>query len=151
MTKYTISTFTRLSKSDEPLQFWGVGDEAETLGRAILGSAPTPLGEVVVYDAEGLVEHFEASFTAACSEPACRTLVSECDHETEAIEWVEFNIAGAWIGDRTPITLARFCAEHDLQTVACPCPLAELDTWWENRVAEAEKRGLAAPHEGKAA
>lgn len=141
MSKYTISTFAKLSRSDEPLQFWGAGKEAELLGRSILGLAPTPLGDVVVYDAEGLVEQFELDYTTACTEAACRTLASECDHQTEAIEWVEFNIAGAWIGDRTPITLARFCAEHDMQTAACPCPLAELDTWWENRVSEAEKRG----------
>jgi hypothetical protein len=147
MNKYTISTLARIQKSNEPYQLWGTGDEVETLGRAIIGTAPTPLGPVVVYDAESLVEHFAADYAASCDDPAHR----DCDHETEAIEWVEFNIAGAWIGDRTPITLARFCAEHDMQTVACPCPLAELDTWWENRVAEAEKRGIAAPHEGKVA
>lgn len=147
MNKYTISTFTKLSKSDEPYLFWGEGEEAEELGRSILGTAPTPLGPVVVYDSEGLVELFEADYATACDEQGH----DECDHYGEAVDWVEFNIAGAWIGDRTPITLARFCAEHDMQTVACPCPLAELDSWWENRVSEAEKRGIAAPHEGKAA
>jgi hypothetical protein len=25
--------------------------------------------------------------------------------ETEAYEWVEFNITGAWLGDKTPIVI----------------------------------------------
>ena len=147
MSKYTIATYTSLLKSNEPYLVWGQGDEAEALGAAVIGTAPTPLGPVAVYDSEMLVEHFLAAFAAACGDQAH----AACDHETEAVEWVEFNITGAWIGDRTPITLARFCDEHEMQTVACPCPLSEFDTWWENRAGEAEKRGLVAGHEGKAA
>jgi hypothetical protein len=147
MSKYTIATYTGLTKSDEPYLVWGEGDEATALGIAVIGTAPTPLGPVAVYDSEMLVEHFLTAFATACADPAH----AACDHETEAIEWVEFNIAGAWIGDRTPVTLARFCDEHEMQTVACPCPLSEFDTWWENRVAEAEKRGLLPEHEGKVA
>lgn len=51
---------------------------------------------VVVYDYDKLVDVF----------------VQQGMKEDESIEWIDFNILGAWIGEDTPIVLMENHGEH---------------------------------------
>jgi hypothetical protein len=144
MAKYRIATFTQIDRQGGQHLFYG--SRPEEYAMAILGLGSTPLGDVVVYDEETLVELEEASYAASCS----KSDHTECDHWTEAVEFVGTGNQ-PWVGDHTYMIIPRQCEEHDMLSIACPCPLSTLDPWGENRAAEAEKRGIAAPHEGEAA
>jgi hypothetical protein len=141
MPKYRIATLNALKKSGEPYIYYG--NSPEDYAMAILGVAETPLGPVVVYDEETLVEMEDASYVASCEEPSH----DECDHRTAAEEFVGPGNQ-PWVGPYSYMIVQRFCEEHEMQTAACPCPLSEFDTWWKNRIDEAEKR---AADSGKAA
>jgi hypothetical protein len=47
---------------------------------------------VIIYDYELLVAQF----------------IEDGMTEEEAMEWVDYNIVGAWLGERTPVILYRF-------------------------------------------
>jgi hypothetical protein len=139
MPKYRIATIKTV-----PADALLVGnDEAERLyyAPAIIGVAETPLGEVVVYDADGLIEILESDYADEAGDEAYDLAVS----------FFEYNMQGSWNGERSPIHLYRECMEHDMATNACPCPMSVLDHWGENRIAEAAKRAAAAADSGKAA
>ena len=51
---------------------------------------------VVVYDYDKLVDVF----------------IQQGMEEEESIEWIDFNILGAWIGEDTPIVLMENHGEH---------------------------------------
>ena len=139
MPKYRIATIKTVP---EDAKLVG-GDEAERLhyAPAIIGVAETPLGEVVVYDADGIIEILTADYADEEGD----------DIYERATEFFSFNIEGSWNGDRSPIHLYRECVEHEMATNACPCPMSVLDHWGENRIAEAAKRAAAAADTGKAA
>ena len=51
---------------------------------------------VVVYDYDKLVDVF----------------IQQCMEDEESIEWIDFNILGAWIGEDTPIVLMENHGEN---------------------------------------
>lgn len=59
---------------------------------AIIGFCDTPKGPVAVYNYELLVQVFERMYRGKLDDP----------HEA-AVEWVEYNIVGAYLGDGTPL------------------------------------------------
>lgn len=54
--------------------------------------------EVALYSYELLVEHFKNEYLSDTENP-----VSEDEAETDAMEWVDFNVAGGYLGIRTPM------------------------------------------------
>lgn len=55
--------------------------------------------EVAMYDKELLIELFRNDFSSHAEEDP------EEDFELQAIEWVEYNIEGAYLGKYTPVIL----------------------------------------------
>jgi hypothetical protein len=58
--------------------------------------------EVAIYSYEALVEHFKNEFLNNDEEP-----LSEDDAEVEAMEWVDYNIAGGYLGIYTPLIITN--------------------------------------------
>ena len=56
--------------------------------------------EVAIYSYEALVEHFKNEFLSDKEEP-----LSEDDAEVEAMEWVDYNVAGGYLGIYTPLII----------------------------------------------
>ena len=144
MSKIRISTLSQILRTGENYLFYG--SRREEYEMAILGLGTTPLGDVVVYDEETLVELEAASYAATCG----KSDHAECDYWFDAVEFVGIGNQ-PWAGDRSYMILPRYCEEHEMLSMACPCPLSTLDPWGENRVNEAKKRGLIADQEGQAA
>lgn len=69
------------------------GCDAAIVGIGLRAAAES----VVVYDYDLLIECF----------------VKDGMSHDEAVEWVEFNIVGAYVGDRTPIILQRYAPTSD--------------------------------------
>ncbi len=59
------------------------------------------LVEVAIYSYERLVNHFKEEYLSDEENP-----ISEDDAEIDAIEWVDFNIAGGYLGIRTPLIIS---------------------------------------------
>lgn len=62
--------------------------------------------ELAVYSYSRLVEVFESHFAADGVYDD-----EDYDAHTAAVEWVDFNIVGAWVGDMTPIILMDYGVE----------------------------------------
>ena len=56
--------------------------------------------EVAIYSYEALVQHFKAEFLKDEEEKP-----SEDDAEEDAMEWVDYNIAGGYLGIYTPLII----------------------------------------------
>jgi hypothetical protein len=56
--------------------------------------------EVAIYSYESLVEHFKTEFLKDEEEKP-----SEDDAEVDAMEWVDYNIAGGYLGIYTPLII----------------------------------------------
>ena len=56
--------------------------------------------EVAMYSYELLVEHFKNEYLSDTENP-----ISEDDAEVDAMEWVDYNIAGGYLGIRTPMII----------------------------------------------
>ena len=56
--------------------------------------------EVAIYSYESLVEHFKTEFLKDEEDKP-----SEDDAEEEAMEWVDYNIAGGYLGIYTPLII----------------------------------------------
>ena len=56
--------------------------------------------ELAIYSYESLVEHFKLEFLSNEEEK-----LSEDDAEVEAMEWVDYNIAGGYLGIYTPLII----------------------------------------------
>jgi hypothetical protein len=56
--------------------------------------------EVAIYSYEALVEHFKNEFLKDTETP-----ISEDQAEEEAMEWVDYNIAGGYLGIYTPLII----------------------------------------------
>ena len=56
--------------------------------------------EVAIYSYEALVEHFKNEFLSDKEEP-----LSEDQAEEEAMEWVDYNVAGGYLGIYTPLII----------------------------------------------
>lgn len=54
--------------------------------------------DVVVYNQDKIIKKLAKEFASSCHEAS-----DECDHESEAEEYFEFNIAGAYVGKHTPV------------------------------------------------
>lgn len=54
--------------------------------------------EVAMYSYDLLVEHFKNEYLSDTENP-----ISEDDAEVDAMEWVDYNIAGGYLGIRTPM------------------------------------------------
>jgi len=54
--------------------------------------------EVAMYSYELLVEHFKNEYLSDTENP-----ISEDEAEVDAMEWVDYNIAGGYLGIRTPM------------------------------------------------
>ena len=58
--------------------------------------------EVAIYSYEGLVQHFKEEFT---KDPEPKDETETFDAEEEAMEWVDYNIAGGYLGIYTPLII----------------------------------------------
>lgn len=56
--------------------------------------------EVAMYSYELLVEHFKNEYLSDTENP-----ISEDEAEVDAMEWVDYNIAGGYLGIRTPMII----------------------------------------------
>lgn len=56
--------------------------------------------EVAIYSYEALVEHFKKEFLQDTESP-----ISEDQAEEEAMEWVDYNVAGGYLGIYTPLII----------------------------------------------
>lgn len=59
------------------------------------------LVDVAIYSYERLVNHFKEEFLSDEEEE-----LSEDDAETDAMEWVDYNISGGYLGIRTPLIIS---------------------------------------------
>lgn len=57
--------------------------------------------EVSMYSYERLVEHFKNEYLSDTENP-----ITEDEAEIDAIEWVDFNIAGGYLGINTPMIIS---------------------------------------------
>ena len=57
--------------------------------------------EIAIYSYELLVEHFKNEYLSDSENP-----ISEDEAEVDALEWVDFNIAGGYLGIRTPMIIS---------------------------------------------
>ena len=57
--------------------------------------------EIAIYSYERLVEHFKNEYLSDSENP-----ISEDEAEEDAFEWVDFNIAGGYLGIRTPMIIS---------------------------------------------
>ena len=57
--------------------------------------------EIAIYSYELLVEHFKNQYLSDSENP-----ISEDEAEVDALEWVDFNIAGGYLGIRTPMIIS---------------------------------------------
>ena len=57
--------------------------------------------EIAIYSYELLVEHFKNQYLSDSENP-----ISEDEAEVGALEWVDFNIAGGYLGIRTPMIIS---------------------------------------------
>ena len=57
-------------------------------------------GPIAVYDREKWIEALAADFASNPTE--------DSDPYEDAVEWFSFNTEGSWVGDNTPIILAKF-------------------------------------------
>ena len=56
--------------------------------------------EVAIYSYELLVEHFKQEYLQDTENP-----ITEDEAEEDAMEWVDYNIAGGYLGIRTPMII----------------------------------------------
>ena len=72
---------------------------------ALVGTAKvireTQWVEIAIYSYEKLVEHFKNEYLSDTE-----NLVTEDEAEIDAFEWVDFNIAGGYLGIRTPMIIS---------------------------------------------
>ena len=72
---------------------------------ALVGTAKvireTQWVEIAIYSYEKLVEHFKNEYLSDTENP-----VTEDEAEIDAFEWVDFNIAGGYLGIRTPMIIS---------------------------------------------
>ena len=54
---------------------------------------------VAIYDYDKCIAKLYIDFEGACKDQ------DECDHLSEAEEYMEFNVTGGWVGESTPIFL----------------------------------------------
>jgi hypothetical protein len=82
----------------------------DQLDGAIIGYGNQFNNPVVIYDYGMCLDIFELDFQEACdlSREECR---EACDHYLEAIEWMDHNVTGAWVGSSTPVFLRHKCAD----------------------------------------
>jgi len=59
----------------------------------------------LVYDQDALIEHWKKEFLEEAE--------SEDEAYTQAVEWFEFNVLGAYVGEYTPI----YCSKSNLELV----------------------------------
>jgi hypothetical protein len=78
-----------------------VGWETEFVGTAVQYT-PDGILRVAVYDLVAILAKLANESRAACKDHS-----SDCDHITDAIEFAEFNILGAYIGPGMPVFLTR--------------------------------------------
>ena len=84
---------------DESKPLWITGADDAVIG-TIERCGQTPL---VVYDYEKLCAHFERDGMT----------------EDDAVEWISFNVEGAWMGQGTPAILIRGDADDVRERLEC--------------------------------
>lgn len=57
--------------------------------------------EIAIYSYELLVQHFKQEYLSDTENP-----ISEEEAETDAMEWVDYNIAGGYLGIYTPLIIS---------------------------------------------
>ena len=57
--------------------------------------------DVAIYSYERLVNHFKEEYMSDEENP-----ISEDEAEIDAIEWVDYNVAGGYLGIRTPLIIS---------------------------------------------
>jgi hypothetical protein len=57
--------------------------------------------EIAIYSYERLVEHFKNEYLTDVENP-----ITEDEAEVDAMEWVDYNIAGGYLGVRTPLIIS---------------------------------------------
>ena len=59
------------------------------------------LVEVAIYSYERLVNHFKEEYLSDTENP-----ITEDEAEMDAMEWVDYNITGGYLGTRTPLIIS---------------------------------------------
>lgn len=95
--------FRVASESDTDVAF------ADGLEEAFIGLGSQCHKMIAVYDTCRAVATFEKDLLEACGVEGH----DGCEHEAEAWEWFDFNVAGAWVGEGTPIFVEACKAEID--------------------------------------
>lgn len=57
--------------------------------------------DVAIYSYERLVEHFKNEYMSDEENP-----ITEDEAEVDAMEWVDYNVSGAYVGIRTPLIIS---------------------------------------------
>ena len=57
--------------------------------------------EIAIYSYERLVEYFKSEYLSDEENP-----MTEDEAEVDAMEWVDYNIAGGYLGVRTPLIIS---------------------------------------------
>lgn len=60
----------------------------------------------LVYDQDALIEHWRKEYLSESD-------ISEEEAYTQAVEWFEFNVLGAYLGEYTPI----YCSKSNLESL----------------------------------
>ena len=73
------------------------GLKADGFDDCVVGVGRQFNNDVVVYDQDKIIQKLAIEFTENCDDQG------KCDHYSEAEEYFEFNIVGAYVGVNTPV------------------------------------------------
>jgi len=68
---------------------------------------------VSVYDYDKCVDKILKDSERSCD----AKIHDECDHYNEAVEYMEFNVVGAWVGESTPVYITVGSLEELLESM----------------------------------
>lgn len=74
------------------------GLKADGFDDCVVGIGRQFNNDVVVYDQDKIIQKLADGFDDSCEEHG-----DDCDHYSEAEEYFEFNIVGAYVGVNTPV------------------------------------------------
>jgi|TARA_Y100000034_G_C6725185_1_gene320964 hypothetical protein len=97
-----IDEFCEENWPDEEILLFG-GEDGDPYDKGLIGIGfQQHKGPVAVYDREKCIEALAKEFTENA------TGGEDADPYVDAVEWFDFNTAGAWVGGQTPIIISRF-------------------------------------------
>jgi hypothetical protein len=101
-TRQRIDEFCRVNYPEEEIVLWG-GEDGDPYDEGLIGVGyQQHKGPVAIYDREKCILALADEFAKDCDSDH-----ADSDPYTQAVEWFDFNTAGSWIGDQTPIIVDR--------------------------------------------